>query len=475
MSESSGNEAPKGAAAHWCSVEIGNVSQIVAGGTPPSKDESCFAPPSMGVPWLTPADLSGYRGTFIAHGARDLTTAGLNACSARLMPKGSVLFSSRAPIGYVAIAANEISTNQGFKSFVLPPEIDSRFTYFQLRSLKHVAESMATGTTFKELSGAMAAKLPFLVAPLAEQRRIADKLDTVLARVDAVNDRLARVAPLLKRFRQSVLAAASSGKLTQEWRADQAHLDSKYGTLKLGDVLKRLPRSWKQTSLEKIINAQRPLCYGVVQPGPEASDGVPLVRVQDLDRSTVLVADLRTVSQKVDEDFRRSRVVAGDVLVSVVGTIGRTAVVPNGFEGNIARAVARVAASPDVLPKWVLYWLDSVDVQWWLTTSSREVARKTLNLGDLAALPFAVPEIQEQKEIVRRVELLFAYVDRIEARLQAAQTAAERLTPSLLAKAFRGELVPQDPDDEPASELLRRLVQSRPAKVKKSRSHSKTL
>jgi type I restriction enzyme S subunit len=119
--------------------------------------------------------------------------------------------------------------------------------------------------------------------------------------------------------------------------------------------------------------------------------------------------------------------------------------------------VARVAPAVGVEGSWLRYWLESPDVQWWLTSSSKEVARKTLNLGDLAKLPVPMPAQEEQAEIVHRVETLFAFADRLEARLRAAQIAAERLTPALLAKAFRGELVPQDPNDEPASELLRRL------------------
>ena len=142
-----------------------------------------------------------------------MTEKGLRSCSAKKMPKGSVLFSSRAPVGYVAIAGADLTTNQGFKSFVFPDGVDSRFAYYQLRYLKPVAEAMATGTTFKELSGAAAAKLPFALAPLNEQHRIADKLDRVLARVDAANEHLSRVGVLLKKFRSAVLEAAISGWL----------------------------------------------------------------------------------------------------------------------------------------------------------------------------------------------------------------------------------------------------------------------
>lgn len=95
----------------------------------------------------------------------------------------------------------------------------------------------------------------------------------------------------------------------------------------------------------------------------------------------------------------------------------------------------------------------------------RGVAVRGINIGDVRALQVPLPPFKEQTEIVRRVEILFAFADRLQARLQSAQTAAERLTPALLAKAFRGELVPQDPNDEPAAELLRRLHEARAAEA----------
>ncbi|MCX9157273.1 restriction endonuclease subunit S [Niveibacterium sp. 24ML] len=306
------------------------------------------------------------------------------------------------------------------------------------------------------------------LAPLPEQKRIADKLDTVLARVDACRDRLDRIPALLKRFRQSILAAATSGRLTEDWRATHhcgtgaPDVDSPTTrNVSLGEEQLAVPETWKRCTLSDLINKKRPLCYGVVQPGNEADDGVPLVRVQDMENGAILIAGLRTVSKSVDLEYKRSRVVAGDLLVSIVGTIGRTAVVPSGFEGNIARAIARIAPSANVLAQWLDCWLSTPAVQWWLLSSSREVARKTLNLAQLAETPVAVPSLDEQLEIVRRVETLFAFADRLEARLATARKQAGQLTPALLAKAFRGELVPQDPNDEPATELLKRLATQR--------------
>lgn len=293
------------------------------------------------------------------------------------------------------------------------------------------------------------------LAPAAEQTRIADQLDTLLARVQACQDRLEAIPALLKRFRQAVLHAAVNGSLT----ASISQLKgSATQVVKLGEDELVVPASWQVVDLQQVIDPARPLCYGVVQPGVETSDGVPLIRVQDMESGTILKSQLRTVAPSVDAEYRRSRVVGGEVLVSVVGTIGRTSVVPTGLSANIARAVARIACRDDVSGLWVHYWLSTDSVQWHLLNSAKEVARKTLNLSDLARIPIALPGPAERSLIVEKVGAYLRLAKKIESIVEAARGKSQRLAPLTLAKAFRGELVPQDPNDEPASALLARIA-----------------
>ena len=133
--------------ANWTWSTMGEVADVIGGGTPKTKDPTNFD--GGAIPWLTPADLSGYTNKIIGKGRRNITQKGLDTSSARLMPAGTVLFTSRAPIGYVVVAANEICTNQGFKSFVLKSkEILPDYIYWWLKGNKDLAESYASGTTF---------------------------------------------------------------------------------------------------------------------------------------------------------------------------------------------------------------------------------------------------------------------------------------------------------------------------------------
>jgi type I restriction enzyme, S subunit len=272
----------------WAEAPAGAIARIVGGGTPPSKDPVNFTYPGSGIPWITPADLSGYRKQTIERGARDLTPIGLAACGATLLPKGTVLFSSRAPIGYVAIAANEISTNQGFKSFVLPEGFDPRFTYYQLKHLKPEAEAIATGTTFKELSGAATATLPFKLSPLVEQTRIADQLDALLARVQACNHRFDAIPALLKRFRQSILTDAITGKITIDWRQANGDYD------------------WPITTLDSICVSDRVITYGVVKLGDEVQNGTPCLRTSNVRWLHFELEGIKRISSRISQDYART-------------------------------------------------------------------------------------------------------------------------------------------------------------------------
>lgn len=134
-----------------CNGTLADFGEVVGGATPSKKKEEYYC--RHGIGWITPRDLSNTTDLFIAHGADDISQAGYDSCSAKLMPKGSVLFSSRAPIGYLAIAADEVTTNQGFKSVVPKPEIGTAFVYCFLQRNKQRIADMGAGTTFPEVSG----------------------------------------------------------------------------------------------------------------------------------------------------------------------------------------------------------------------------------------------------------------------------------------------------------------------------------
>ena len=168
----------------WRWVRLDAIGAIIGGGTPSTGNTDNFAAPGTGVPWLTPADLGGSSEGFVSRGARDLSEIGFKTSSATMMPAGAVLFTSRAPIGYVAIAENPISTNQGFKSIVPYVSDCSRFIALAMKTFASEIDAKAPGTTFKEVSGKLLAGVPFPLPPLATQHRIVANVDELMANCD---------------------------------------------------------------------------------------------------------------------------------------------------------------------------------------------------------------------------------------------------------------------------------------------------
>ena len=182
------------ASPEWTTGTISDLGTVVGGSTPSKSKPEYYT--ESGIAWITPKDLSINKSKFVSHGENDITELGLKNSSAAIMPEGTVLFSSRAPIGYIAIAAGEVTTNQGFKSVVPKPEIGTPFVYFFLKNTLPVIEGMASGSTFKEVSGSTMKNVPAVIpdaetlakfsdfcAPIFEQQRTLEEQNQSLAKL----------------------------------------------------------------------------------------------------------------------------------------------------------------------------------------------------------------------------------------------------------------------------------------------------
>lgn len=427
----------------WTSTSLQTVANLVTGNTPSTKSPEYYG---GNVPFVKPGDLDGVDP--IAATEQQLTELG--AQQSRLVRAGATLVSCIGNLGKVGFAGVPLATNQQINSAEFHSEIvDDRYGYYLCKTLKPWMERESSATTIAILNKGKFGKAPFLLAPLAEQKRIVDKLDSVLTRVDAVNTRLARVAPILKRFRQSVLATATSGQMTEDWREANPRT-SAWADCQIGDLLREKPRNGYS---------------------PKAVDHETSVRALTLSATTkgrFRPECFKFVPDEISPDSHLW-IAKGDVLIQRANSlayVGVSAVVDVELDGYIyPDLMMKCRANERTSSAFLHLLLSSADIR----RHFREHATGTagnmpkINQQTVISAPCRVPTINEQNEIVHRVEILFAFADRFEARLQTAQTATARLTPALLAKAFRGELVPQDPNDEPASQLLRRLQQEEPS------------
>ena len=171
---------------NWKTVKLSDIGEIVGGATPPTSREEYY---NGDIPWITPKDLAGYHERYITRGERNITKEGLDACSVRMMPQNTVLFSSRAPIGYVAIAKNAICTNQGFKSIIPNNNIDSLFLYYLMIYNRDKIASMGSGTTFREVSATTMRSIEVDIPDIQTQRTISNILNSLDEKIE-VNQRI---------------------------------------------------------------------------------------------------------------------------------------------------------------------------------------------------------------------------------------------------------------------------------------------
>jgi len=332
--------------------------------------------------------------------------------------------------------------------------LDNRFIFYGLKRKEFIdyVSEVSHGLNMPRLGTKQGQQAPFVLAPLNEQIRIADKLDSVLVKVDAAQARLEKIPTLLKRFRQSVLAAATSGELTREWRNTNGIRFEEW--------------SWKK--LSDIADIQG----GVTKDSKKQSDQdeeIPYLRVANVQRGYLDLVEIKTIripSVKLEKLLLKT----GDVLFNEGGDLdklGRGWVWENqisrcSFQNHVFRASLY---DPNNAPKYVSWWGNTEGHEYFIRQGKQTTNLASINKTILSNLPINMPPSEEQKEIVRRVESLFAQADAVEKQYLAAKQRLDRLSQALLAKAFRGELVPQDPNDEPAAELLKRIQAERDAQA----------
>ena len=362
-----------------------------------------------------------------------------------------------ATIGKTAILGVDAATNQAC-AVGIPIEglTYSEFLYRLLQNEKDSFIEKGNGGAQPNISQAVIKAHEVSLPPLAEQTRIATKLDELLAQVDTLKARIDGIPALLKRFRQSVLAAAVSGRLTEEWRCNH-DVDS----------------SWEKGTIGSICSVAFDGPFGSkLKSDDYTTEGVRVVRLENIGHLSFVGEKETFISLEKFRELAKNKLEVGDVLFSsFVDEEIRVCQLPQSKEIFINKAdcfclrINQTAANPI----FVMYSMAARATYRQIKEAVHGATRPRINLRFLKNFEINLPATSEQTEIVRRVEQLFAFADQLEARIRTAQTRIDRLTQSILAKAFRGELVPQDPNDEPANVLLERIKAQRAAAPKAKR------
>jgi type I restriction enzyme S subunit len=458
---------------HWEWALLGDTTEVVGGGTPSTKDQSNFE--NGEIPWVTPADLSGYSEKYISHGQRNITEKGLAGSGARIMPAGAVLFSSRAPIGYVAIARNPIATNQGFKSFVPQADLLSEYLYYYLKRAKDLAVGLASGTTFPEISGKKAKQIPVPIPPVDEQRKIVAEIETQFARLDDAVAALQRARTRLKRYRASVLKAACEGRLVpteaelarqdgreyepasvllERIKAERKAAPGKKRSSRTGsrtdtgsvptNDLPELPEGWAWTTLDNLL--REPLRNGHSAKVSPDGIGLPTISI-----TAVTVGDFSSQNVKMTtadpNKVREIWLQSGDIYIQrsntadLVGT-ARLYLGPEDF-AIFPDLLIRVRLSSELDERFFESVLHSMRSRQYFKSKAQGISGSMPKISQetIERLSVPVPPKEEQRRISGEIDRVTSVIDQMEAAVEANLKRAESLRQSVLRLAFSGRLV----------------------------------
>ncbi len=353
--------------------KVKQFAEIIGGGTPSTKNTAYW---EGDIPWITPNDLTSFEGVYIEKGERNITKEGLNQSSAKLLPKKTILLTSRAPVGYVAIAKNDLSTNQGFKNLICDKNLsDPEFVYYLLKINKKYLQSNSTGSTFGELSASRVKNLYFYLPEVNIQKRIA----STLLKYDELID---------KNHKRIQLLEEAARLLYREW-----FVYFRFPGHENVKIIDGIPEGWKKKSLSEIVTTQ----YGYTETATQDKIGPKFLRGKDINKSSYI--DWNSVPFCSDKklDFNKYYLSPGDILIIRMADPGKVGIVEKEIKAIFASYLVRLKIIDKNIPPYFLFYsLVSNRYQGYINGASTGSTRKSASAKLMVTYDLLIPK----KEII---------------------------------------------------------------------------
>lgn len=398
----------------WKEYKLHEIGRIVGGATPPTKDSANY---DGEISWITPKDLSNFTGRYIQKGERTITQKGFESSSCQILPKGSILFSSRAPIGYIAIAANELCTNQGFKS-IIPDNnlVNNLFLYYLLKYNKEEIEGLGSGTTFKEVSAKVMQNFDIKIPCIQTQKKIADILSSLDNKIE-----------LNKRINDNLEQQAQA--LFKSWFVDfEPFKEGKFVDSELGMI----PESWRVCSAETIFKIN----IGKTPPRKEQqwfsninNGNVKWISISDLGRNEIFIEDSKEyLTKEAISKFNIIVVPEDTILVSFKLTVGRVGI--SNCELTTNEAVARFYLPKSYFREYTYLSLKNYNYARLGSTSSIATA---VNSKIIKNMKLLIPPVTIISEFSKRINPLFKAIRIYENEIRNLSKIRNTLLPKLMS------------------------------------------
>jgi len=413
--------------AHWDVRRLKFVARIYNGATPKSTEMDYWGGE---INWVTPDDLGSLEGRYISKTKRTLTDKGYASCGATLVPAGSIVISTRAPIGHLAIATKSVCTNQGCRSLVPVKDIDNLFLYFVLYAGKAVLQSLGSGSTFQELSARELGNFPVSFPPLPEQRAIAAFLDRETAHIDALIAKKRELIDLLKQQRTAITSHAVTKGLDPSVPLKDSGVE----------WLGQIPAHWDVRRLKFMCWLSA--VYGANVPASDyQQEGIRFLRTTDIDDyGNLLNENPVYISSEAARDYLLDD---GDLLFSRSGTIGRSFLYKRNkhheecaYAGYLVRFSLRQSYSPE----FVFYFTKSTAFADWLGLSVIQSTIGNVNGQKYANMHLPVPPLSEQRAIAEYLDCETARIDGLIQKIEESIELLQRQRTALISAAVTGKI-----------------------------------
>jgi type I restriction enzyme S subunit len=428
---------------NWVECTLGELATVQSGGTPSRGINSYW---NGDIPWVKISDI---KEMYVDKTTEFITKEGLKNSSTRIFPKGTILFTIFATLGKIGILNIDAATNQAIAGITPSKAIVDKYLTYALIDLSNSISEYGKGVAQKNINQAILKDTIIPLPPLPEQHRIVTKLNTLFAQLETIKTSMANIPLLLKDFRQQVLTQAVTGKLTGEWRK--------------GNELEE----WGKEKLSNMAEIIDP--HPSHRTPPEVVNGIPYISIGDIDKSNKIdFYNSRKVSPQILVEHRkRYQLKDGDFIFGKIGTIGKPIIIPTVQEYTLSANVILIQPKIEIAhPKFIFFYMGSTVLMKLIMADTKSTSQPAYGIKKMREQIIPFPLLEEQQEIVRRVESLFAKADAIEQQYKTLKASIDNLPQALLHKAFKGELTEQLESDGDARELLEDIQELKGARIK---------
>ena len=450
---------------NWCWTRLENVANWGSGGTPSRKHPEYY---QGNIPWIKTGEL---KDDFIYDAEEHISEEAISKSNAKLFPVNTVVLAMYgATIGKAGIMGCELATNQACACGVSNESINYRFLFEYIKSQKDGFIASGKGGAQPNISQQIIKSYPIPLPPLPEQKRIVYRIESLFSKLEEAKEKIQQVLDGAEMRKAAILHKAFTGELTKTWRrennittTDDVNREKLSKECEEYDIPYEIPDEWRWVTFNEVCTF---IGSGVTPKGGQAvytDSGIPFIRSQNVLNGKLDLSDVAYISDEINEKMKRTQIIGGETLLNITGaSIGRSCYVPQEQSvGNVNQHVCILRFKNYINGYIPQLWLNSPKMQEFINFNQVGQTRQALNFKQIRGIYFPLPPLQEQLEMVRIIKYEINKLDVVCNSLANIAVRIDTMKKSILAKAFRGELGTNNPNEDSALNLLKEVLQDK--------------